>query len=294
MPPLYRHLLLIPRRLQPHRRPTRASLLSLNSSQTRLRSRSRGSSARPYQDCPAFCAACQHIPAPGVSRAYALPWKLPTPPFLRAFPARILRTVYSGRSYFLRDDKPFPWWYHPGLPIGSALGCSNECGPHSGHAVLNGSPCDVIMDTDADPRLQALAPVGYSDLRLGVQEQLSSGLTAVHWPPERAHALEPAEVHFARLAPRAPTSSDAEASAPTLSATAASAPAPAGEPPSSTASPSAAYTKVSGSCLPTRPSPNSCLTTAELAEPQTLLETFRVQSNDGSEPQRATAPSCAP
>ncbi|KAL8424621.1 hypothetical protein Efla_006022 [Eimeria flavescens] len=84
------------------------------------------------------------------------------------------------------------------------------------------------------------------------------------WPLARAQPLAPVAIHFARLAPRAPTSLAAAASTLTPSATAAHARALVTEPPCSAASTSPAYTMVPGGFLRTLHSPNSCLTTAKL------------------------------
>ncbi|KAL8424926.1 hypothetical protein Efla_006689 [Eimeria flavescens] len=174
-------------------------------------------------------------------------------------------------------------------------------------AVIDGTLCEIIIDTGADLSLVSAAllsptreykpwlPSEDAALGLRVQEQLSFGLTAVDyfgerpvhfwagWPLARAQPVAPAGAgrgarsgsSCTRLAPRAPTSLAAAASTLTPSATAAHAPAPPADPPSSAVFPSPASAKVPGGFLPTLPSPNSCPTTAELAGLQLLLDTFQ-------------------
>ncbi|KAL8433325.1 hypothetical protein Efla_001879 [Eimeria flavescens] len=130
VPPLRPRLLPILRLLQHRRRRTSALLLHLNSpsnpaalAEPCFFCAALGHRAR---HCPAFRAACQQNPAlaqncPPCSLPTFCPENCPRRLFFARSRGTFLELNYNGRNCFLRNDKPFPSWNHPGLLIGPAL-----------------------------------------------------------------------------------------------------------------------------------------------------------------------------
>ncbi|KAL8441297.1 hypothetical protein Emag_007296 [Eimeria magna] len=130
----------------------------------------------------------------------------------------------------------------------------------------------------APPLIYLVAASTLPGVGLTIPKQLTSGLIAIRntadrplhlsagWPLAKAVRLPPTAIHIVRLV--------------------ATDPAP---PPAEGAADAPSYERVPGGFIPTLPSPNRCLSPAELQQLRDLLHEFRDRFNDGSEPLPATS-----
>ncbi|KAL8440743.1 hypothetical protein Emag_007767 [Eimeria magna] len=121
----------------------------------------------------------------------------------------------------------------------------------------------VLPRNPRGSRRRPRPPAGLIAIRNTVDRplHLSAG-----WPLAKAVQLPPTAIHTVRLV--------------------ATDPAP---PPADGAADAPSYERVPGGFIPTLPSPNSCLLTAELQQLRHLLHEFKDRFNDGSEPLPATS-----